>query len=105
MGNLKETSAYSGSGLKFKLLIESPGFSMEDNNFEIELFRERTSVKKIIRKGDMFVHDDGSFIFTFQSEDFGPGEVLMKTTAHVPDSDFPGGIRKEVKVTTLCRVL
>ena len=96
--------AYIGQGLKFALEITSPGFSMEDDDFEVEIMNRMTGKSLKIAKTDMLVQDDGTFVLAFKSGDLGIGELVLTTTAYVPDTDFEDGIRVEIDKKLLCKV-
>lgn len=84
---------FLGTKVKYLLEVTSPGFSMQDDDFEIEL--SRGDVSKTFHKADLINHDD-QFLICFNTADFGPGVIKAKVTAFVPDADFDDGIRTEV---------
>lgn len=101
---MKEQPVYEGQGMKFALDIASPGFSMDDDDFELEVSNESNGRKLKIAKTDMLVRDDGTYIFTVDTNKTGRGRLVLTTTAYVPDTDFDGGIRVEIDKKELCRV-
>lgn len=101
---MKERPVYEGQGMKFALDIASPGFSMDDDDFELEVSNESNGRKLKIAKTDMLVRDDGTYIFTVDTKKTGRGSLVLTTTAYVPDTDFDGGIRVEIDKKELCRV-
>ena len=85
---------YIGTDLKFIIEIESPGFSMSRDEFEVLL--EGSEGEILVPKRDM-VHDaNGKWYVCFDTNDLGPGLIRATVTAHVPDDDFVDGIRDEV---------
>ena len=95
------THSFDGSGLKYLLEITAPGFSMHNDNFFVVL--KQNTIEKKIEKNE-FVEEtvvvDGNekhnFYMCFDSTLFQPGIVVCVVTAFVPDTDFPGGTRKEI---------
>ena len=95
---------YKGTGLKFRLNIEADGLSMDDFDFSIKIY---THPEKyiVIGKEDMHVDEDENLFFTLDSNSLDPGQIIMETTAMIPDSDFEGGYRKEIDRKILCNML
>lgn len=98
-------SAYFGSEVKFIVEITSAGFDMVRDDFEIDL--KRGSTTKHFAKSDLVVEtttetvnneqvEKTNYYLCFDTRDFGKGVVTAIITAHVPDHDFPDGIRDEV---------
>lgn len=85
--------AFYGSEMKYLVEITSPGFSMQTDDFKIELKRGGNS--KVFMKEDL-VYREGNFYLCFDTTDFGPGTLTAIMTAYVPDDDFEDGIRTEV---------
>lgn len=84
---------FLGTDLKFIIEIESPGFDMARDDFEVLLEGGEGSV--LLRKEDM-VQDDSNWYICFSTKDLGTGLIRATVTAHVPDDDFEDGIRDEV---------
>lgn len=98
-------SAFYGTEAKFLLEITSPGFDMDRDEFEVEL--KRGSVTKTFAKSDLVVEtytdtvdgnpvEKNNYYVCFDTREFGKGIMTAIVTAHVPDNDFPDGIRDEV---------
>lgn len=98
-------SAFFGSEVKFIVEVNSPGFDMVRDDFEIDL--KRGSTTKHFAKSDLIVEtttdtingeevETTNFYLCFDTRDFGKGIMTAIITAHVPDTDFPDGIRDEV---------
>lgn len=122
---------YKGEEIKFAINIEAPGFSMDDDDFEIEVKAGNTSVKGY--KDSTKSQDTAVRIFyeeeTIQpetGEDEEPQEpVTVKTwyvivntstlaigkqmrvisTAYIVDANADDGIRKSIAVATLDRLV
>ena len=92
---------YVGTDLKFKLNLVAAGFSMERDNFKIEVY---CNAKKISYTKDDLVEGEDGWYLAVDTDGFPPGTVWMVATAYVPDSDMPDGIRKEVTVCNLCTI-
>lgn len=101
-----DDSAFSGTERKFLVEIESPGFSMETDEFEVAL--TRGLVQRVFHKRDMIVEpytvtENGvqvekiNYYLCFDTQDFGNGTLVATIVAHVPDGDFDDGIRDEVE--------
>ncbi len=90
---------YKGTELKFKVELTATGFSMADNNFEIEVKSGKTSV--VLAKEDLVVNQ-GEYFGIVDTSELAPGEVKLIATAHIPDSDADDGMRNEVAVVNLC---
>lgn len=94
--------AYIGTELKFAIAIEAEGFSMEDDNFTVEL---RCGLKSItLDKGDCIEDASGNWYITFDSRELGSGIVRAIITAYVPDDDFDDGFRTEVAKIDLIHI-
>lgn len=93
---------YSGTDLKFAVNIESPGFSMDDDDFTVDLVNGRR--KLTLEKSDMVNGEDGNWYLCFDSSELGTGDIYIIVYAHVPDDDFDDGIRTEVYKDILCHI-
>lgn len=108
-----EDEAFLGTEKKYLIKIESSGFDMETDDFEVLLKRGGNTLT--IRKEDMVVEPytvivdnvevtKKNYYICFNTADLGPGVVSMTVTAHVPDTDFPDGIRDEVDKFNFLRI-
>ena len=115
--------AWVGTHLKYKVEITAEGFSMDENDFEIEVRRGKEKV--IFDKAAMLIHDpaedevevgsgsgsgSGSgeeaepemeYYILIDTEELGPGKYEVITRAFIPDDDVEGGVRTEVDKQTL----
>ncbi len=92
---------YTGTELKYLVTIQSPGFSMADDNFEITI--KKGSVSQTFKKEDLILRD-GNFYLCFDSTPFGGGIAEAVAKAFVPDADFDDGIRTEVHKVSLVKI-
>lgn len=106
---------YFGEEKRFAIKLTAPGFSMDDDDFEVEVAVPKGSVKG--NKGNT-LGDTGLIIFseTVTPEEGEPytawfgiintsklpglGELKVIGTAKVPDADADDGIRKVIAVST-----
>lgn len=106
-------NAFFGTECKFLVEIQSPGFDMTRDEFEVVL--TRGSIKQVFSKNDMVeepytVVEDGqevekmNYYVCFDTYDFGSGIIYATVMAHVPDHDFKDGIRDEVEEFPLLNV-
>lgn len=91
---------YVGTRLKYTVDIQSEGFSMTTDDFEVTI--KTTRYQKTITKAEMKITAGEEYLFTIDTKEFGTGEYWAYTTAFVPDEDFDDGFRKEVTKTLLC---
>lgn len=98
----------SALGAEFKINIHCEpidGFTMNDFDFECELYALYMSPSKkvLFKKSDpvVKVSEDGKncvlCITSSNSLKLGRGRIMLKFTAHIPDSDFPDGYRTEIE--------
>lgn len=97
----KENDAFVGTEVKYLVKIESCGFDMVADDFEITIKRGTTS--RTFHKNDLIeevitipeeVHN---FYLCFDTSYFGPGVLTAIVKAYVPDNDFPDGYRTEIE--------
>lgn len=89
-----QDEAFLGTEKKYLIEIQSDGFDMERDDFEVSIKRGTNIL--VIKKEDMVQDDDGNFYVTFDTAALGGGKVTMTVTAYVPDADFEDGLRTEV---------
>lgn len=92
---------YVGTDLKFKINLSAAGFSMDEDDFLIEIFC--SSKRMEYKKEDLIDSTDGYYL-VIDTTQFPAGQMKMVVTAFVPDEDIPGGVRKEVGVCDLCTI-
>ena len=98
-----EDEAVLGTEKKYLIKIESTGFDMEEDDFDVEIRRGDRTLR--ISKSEMVKDYEGNFYLTFNTSDLGVGWATIVVTAHVPDADFLGGIRDEVDTFRFLRIL
>lgn len=88
-----------GTELKINLHVEPiNGLHMSDYDFECR-FYVYTNKYVVVSKTDMKEVDSDNYIALITSElanKIGRGAIKMRITAHIPDSDFPDGMRTEI---------
>ena len=113
-GGTEFDGTWVGTVLKYKVEITVEGFSMDDDDFEVEIRRGNKSV--ILEKSDLLIHEvepEGSgsgsgsgepeleYYMLVDTEALGPGKYEVITRAYVPDDDIEGGVRPEIDKQTL----
>lgn len=64
-------------------------------DFSVELFCQPRKVV-VVKKSDMIEVDESNYIVRLDTTDVGVGELKARLTAHIPDEDFPDGLRTEI---------
>lgn len=102
---ITKDEAFYGTEKKYLIEVESAGFDMHRDEFEVVIKRGGHTI--VIPKSDLVVEpytvtvDNEQetryhYYVLFNTKDTGKGDVSAVITAHVPDTDFPDGIRDEV---------
>lgn len=97
---LEYDGTWVGTALKYKVEITAEGFSMDEDDFEIEVRRGKESV--IYQKSDLLIHEpedpeaETEYYLPVDTEALGPGRYEVITRAYVPDDDWEGGLRTEI---------
>lgn len=94
---------FRGTELKFKVELTAAGFSMAENDFEIEVKSGRQSVS--MTKEEMKTDGSGNYYAYIDTNALPAGTLKIVATAHIPDSDSPDGVRNEVAKADLCNVV
>ena len=102
MATLIEDECFIGTEKKYVIRITSTGFSMDDDDFEVTIKRGANSL--VFRKEDMIQDEENNWYITFNTTELGVGVATMTVVAHVPDTDFPDGIRDEVDKFNFLRI-
>lgn len=100
-------SFYKGDEVKFSIDLQAPGFSMDDNNFDIEVASSGGgSVKAsknapsadnalvIFKEGE---GEEGKWYAIVDTTNLGDGDLRVIATAHVPDVNANDGIRRQTE--------
>lgn len=87
-----------GTELKLNVHLEPiDGMHMSNYDFECSFYTYRVK-RVIIPKEKMKKVDDDNYIAVIDSESalrIGRGQIEAEITAHIPDTDFPDGVRTE----------
>lgn len=93
----------AGTEAKYFIDIQQDGFSMEEDNFTVELRWGIRPKSLMITKQEMTADTSGKYFFMFDTS-----KMLGKVTAicryYVPDMDDPDGAREEVDEQRICFV-
>lgn len=107
---------YKGGEKKFAINLTAQGFSMDDDDFEIEVATAKGSVKatkgaptddlRIFRDpaldGSGTSNEEGTWYGIIDTSKLsGTGDIKVIGTAFITDANANDGIRKEIAVTTL----
>lgn len=94
-------NVWVGTDLKIKTDLSCDGFSMADDDFDIDVYWGN-QVQQSFDKSDLIV-DEGDYYMLLSTEGMS-GTVAVVATLYVPDTDFTSGTRKEVIKEVLFRV-
>ena len=84
-----------GTDLKFILTLSASGFDPETDDWHVDILRGNKVVQTFHRK-DLSQTENGEWLLCIETKDYGTGPYDILVTAHVPDVDFPDGIRTEL---------
>lgn len=90
------TSVIVGTVLKYRVTATCEGFSMQEDDFYVELQLAASGRKLRIEKDEMFIDIDENYYFFFDTADPGPGDYYVTTVMFVKDTDADGEVRKVV---------
>lgn len=96
-------SVIIGTEIKFAINIEAEGFSMDDDDFTLQIMKGRNVVKEY-QKSDLQIDDDDTYILCVSTDDIGVGTFDLAVNAQVPDTHFPDGLRTEIQRVPLMTV-
>lgn len=88
-----------GSDAKIEFTAELPdGMKLGDVEFGLKVINvSEKDVSEDYTKADCISKGDGeSYVVLVDTEQLGVGRVMLQLTAHIPDTDYPTGTRKEV---------
>jgi len=105
---------YKGEKRKFEILLTAPGFSMDTDDFEIEVKSPKTSVKasKSFPNEDLNIfredsdssssgEDEGTWYAIVNTAKLSLGDLKVVATALVNDSHASGNVRPQIDVKPL----
>lgn len=91
-------SIIKGTEVKFKVDLSASGFDMAACDFFFTIYCGGKTLT--IPKSEL-VYDGTDWYLCFDTSGFNSGTMTVVTTALIPDSDFPDGLRTEVTKDTL----
>lgn len=92
-----------GDEAKYSVYINQEGFSMDTDDFEIELSWGMMGDTLTITKSEMIASIEGVYYFIFDTSKM-TGRVTAKCTYYIPDVDCQDSLRTEVDEQLLCFV-
>lgn len=100
---ITQESIYTGTDLKILIEMSAPGFSMEDDNWEV-IFKSGSRVLKTCPKSECISDDDGKYYALVRATEIRQGKLDIVFHALVPDGDWDDGIRNETDRQALTTV-
>jgi len=97
-------SIYLGTDLKVLIEMEAPGFSMEDDDWEV-LLKSGGKTLKTFPKDECIEDEEGKFYICVRATDLKTGTIDIVFHALVPDEDWDDGIRNEVDKKVLAQII
>ena len=87
-------------GSQFKILVDATlpdELTLQDVDFTVTVYNDdQKDQQKVYEKSECILTDDGNYVVLVNSDDLGVGTLMVKLVVMIPDTDFPGGARKEV---------
>lgn len=124
------TNYYKGDEIKFAINLEAPGFSMDTDDFDVEVKSGNTSVKGYKSAGsetstDVVIFketttvqpetEDGeepaepvtvnTWYAIVDTKSLAVGTMRMIATAHIVDANANDGVRDDISVVTLGKLI
>lgn len=108
---------YKGTELKVAITLEANGFDMDKDGFRIEVASLRDSVYADTLYDAGGDHYNGIVLYKeiapennqwyaiIDTSRLSVGDLRMIATAYVPDAHADGGIRSEIAVAKLCKLV
>lgn len=94
---MNEEIVIRGTEMKLNIHIDPiDGVSMEDYDFHCEAYVMPGKSTVIVHKNDMVKVDKDNYILLVDTSKLNPGELYIRVTAQIPDSDFKDHIRTEI---------
>lgn len=88
---------FIGTELKMNVNIAPiDGISMDGYDFEVKFYCP-TGKTLAFKKADGIRIDDSNYMFCIDTNQLGPGDLMCKVTAFIPDGDFEDFLRTEVQ--------
>ena len=90
---MADKGTYKGTDLKYHLDIQAEGFSMENDDFCVDI-TDNSGKTVHLDKNDCYF--DGDWYICFDTNSLQRGPLTAKVTAWVPDPCYESGYRTEV---------
>lgn len=99
-----EESFYLGNDYKLLIEMTAPGFSMDDDDWDVSIkIGSRTLAK--YAKADCIRDDEGNYYALVRGSDMRPGNLDIIFHAYVPDDDWDDGIMNEIDKQSLATII
>lgn len=98
---------FKGDEIKFAITLEAEGFSMDTDDFDIEVKSGNTSIKgyqgvqKEESSGIVIFKEGDAWYAIADTAGLATGTMRVIATAHIPDANANDGIRKNIAVQPL----
>lgn len=91
-------TAVLGSDIKIAFDADMPdGLTLHDVDFTVRVRNTRTRHEQQYAKADcIYDPDSGDYVVLVDTDQYGIGQLMLKVVLQIPDTDYPGGTRKEV---------
>ena len=104
---------YKNDEIKFTINLEAPGFSMDEDDFDIEVRSGNSSVKGYKNpepgsSSDVIIYkdtDDGAWYVIVDTSKLAIGSMRVIATAHVIDAHANDGVRNITAVAPLDKLI
>lgn len=100
---------YRGDEIKFSIGLQASGFSMDEDDFDIEVKSSKggTSAKASkespAQDGSLVIFkEEGTWYAIVDTTNLAAGDLSVIATAHIPDEHANDGIRRQSAVNSLC---
>ena len=92
------TSVVKGDDTKIEFTADLPdGLKLSDVDFTGIIINADTAKTVAFTKADCIMVDDGaSYVVLVDTDEMGVGQLLLKVTVQIPDTDYPSGYRKAI---------
>ena len=92
------TSVVKGDDTKIEFTADLPdGLKLSDVDFTGIIINADTAKTVAFAKADCIMVDDGeSYVVLVDTNEMGIGQLLLKVTVQIPDTDYPNGYRKAI---------
>lgn len=99
-GNKSQRISTYTVGSQIKILIEATlpdNLTLFDVDFDVVVYNDdKKDQQKKYKKTECILTDESDYVVLVNSDELGVGTYMVKLTVYIPDTDFPGGRRKEV---------